>query len=1136
MGFFFLSSPMLSAQNQGQLDYKVLLSTLTQHVEQGEKRALRDLGGLIDKKSIQSEVRQSLRRLTLFNSQEFDLNRSFDREDFMAFYYEHEHQFEFSELVKAFYLTPLNDQEVAYESQNFELQSAAELNLRNYTDRLTKALASNNHHHAVQALVLIQQIANLKQEESGYFLFELLNNKRFIKWRSKHKQEAYEIISKGLAHFQNEECLSAILGLLSEGSIRLEFARPLLAKMTNIAITESSDTEDLVTRYQYYIDSLASMEAMRAYGYNQYFNFRPNFFPYPVDYFGKILSESDAYPWIQYNAFRDLKASAHPRALFYIATKIFQHRHEYHKKDAPSKSYFEELKLLTRLEIGIKDSKGAITYTPFEGEDRQAKLNFLAYWSKYYEDYEWDENHNYYTNKKKAQEITQNYERLFRRLNSRNDSVAFKSFVQLTEGDPTEVIDLAEKYRQLLRTYNQTLPSFKHKYLEQLVLFTAYLRDNQFSYKCSHTTQDLLDQLRSNIAESDRYQLENELLSSLKLEELAALEYQACLYEQNQAFTFSIGRILDLFYSKKWERIISDDNQLLLYLKKSYLFAGLGVFGSCNYYLTKFDLSDVDLQERLSRLYKLESDEDILNQISQLMVEPTSEESYSLSEFLESPMFFDRRDIKILPAPNANDIRQIIKRIKNTDDITTIKQLFYYMRLHPSLELVPQLCQLIDDQRILGKQDKMIIKVCDYIIPSLEDIYNYSFENELENQLFATDKWRALWKGDGDNYRQWVNRFFEEKLVIFDQSETLNIDAINQITESPDYSPKYKSVCLKALKKVRPIKDIRQLIIEPALSVEEDLVYFEDFYFGYKELDDIPKLFEINTQNAGLMLAYLEEKSNKFSYSERGSFYNNLFRSPWFLQYINSGTVDQKITESIRDILNNYLDESDYLSEFEEQTTNLHIARIDNIGRPIAEQMKASIYIQTDEGSKAKIQEAIIAGIAYEDLSKIAHLFNELSVSDGTKPYSFLYRDFGIPIFQLEEQKAIETFIAQHQQLSEYDFYLYYLKEFGVDFLNKKDKLDFEKIYQILQFDIVSPFVSRSGGKRDYYTYGIIKLLELKFGTRLDFHEKLNENQTFYSFSSAKRAQAWMAFLVEKRLVRVQKALPASFSQAKREY
>ena len=66
----------------------------------------------------------------------------------------------------------------------------------------------------------------------------------------------------------------------------------------------------------------------------------------------------------------------------------------------------------------------------------------------------------------------------------------------------------------------------------------------------------------------------------------------------------------------------------------------------------------------------------------------------------------------------------------------------------------------------------------------------------------------------------------------------------------------------------------------------------------------------------------------------------------------------------------------------------------------------------------------------------------------------------------------------------------------------------------LLAYDLVVPFLGEGGKYRDYYTYGLVKLLELHFETTLGFHPKLNENQTFYTFNSYKRVEAWKVFLI----------------------
>jgi len=166
-------------------------------------------------------------------------------------------------------------------------------------------------------------------------------------------------------------------------------------------------------------------------------------------------------------------------------------------------------------------------------------------------------------------------------------------------------------------------------------------------------------------------------------------------------------------------------------------------------------------------------------------------------------------------------------------------------------------------------------------------------------------------------------------------------------------------------------------------------------------------------------------------------------------------------------------------------------------------------------------------------LGSIADYIEFLSVPRGQRPYDFLHKDFGLPIFDLEDPADRLTFATKHKQENEFDFYKYYLKNYGVDFLDEKEELDFNKIYDILSFDIVSPFVGSGGGKRDDYVYGIIKLLEIHFDTRLGFHEKLNEAQSFYTYTSSKRAKAWKTQLEKKNLHNERKKLPPSFNQVR---
>ena len=172
---------------------------------------------------------------------------------------------------------------------------------------------------------------------------------------------------------------------------------------------------------------------------------------------------------------------------------------------------------------------------------------------------------------------------------------------------------------QLLKNYNNTLPSIRHSYLEQLTTLTDYCRNNNIDYQLSDHLRQKLDQLKGKISSSERYNLENQIIKNLKIQEITAVEYYACLHENNNNFTFSIGRILDYFYSQHWEVVVHNDTQLRLYLKKAALYKRIGTIGSCNVYMNKLNRKSKELNKRLNDLLEVEPDDDIIFLIELLL-------------------------------------------------------------------------------------------------------------------------------------------------------------------------------------------------------------------------------------------------------------------------------------------------------------------------------------------------------------------------------------------------------------------------------------------------------------------------------------------------------------------------------------
>jgi hypothetical protein len=1124
-----LLCPLLSlwAQRAPAQPQGTLMEQLEASIRSGEKRSLRDLGSLLDKPELKEKAQAILQNYTMFTKEEIDLSKGLNKARFFEFYYEHEKAIQFSELTGNYYLSSLSERKVNAQIEliipNEEVNA---LSLLHATEEAIQTAINKK-----SETTLINQINWLRQSdlpEAQEYLLKLseqLLSPNGPSWTS----TLYQSLNQALAFVSDLRGMHAILLLLSENRIPEKEAIQSLAMISNIAITNYSGKDQIIQKYTHYMDSLETLENMRMFGYESVFQFQPSFFENMADYFGRVLCFANDREWLVYNAINDLIKTTHPRALFYLAAVGFKNEYHY-----PSVS-FDFLKAttviqgLTQIKIGVEDEKGNLQYADLPETSRSAQLNYLSYWAAKYQDYEWDASRDIFVNKNQALEKTQHYERLFRRLNSRNDSVALISFVQLTEGDPEDIMVLANKYRQMFRTYNPTLPPFKYKYLEQLAELTQFCRRYNISYKVNNTLQSQLQQLSETTEQGARYHLENVIIEKLKLEDITALEYWACLNQEHSENNFSVGRILDIFYSKHWPEILRDELQLRLYLKKADLYKNIGVTGLCNSYLNKFDISESQIKARLQDILKEETDEQIIAQIEQLAAFSSAVGIVAFSDFIENPMLFDKRDINVLPTPSLDDLKQIIQLIGTEEDNAIIGKYFFYLRLHPVIESVPYLMELASNDKILVEKRGKIVTIGDQVAPILEGIFNYSYPLTSEDKLFDITPWKEKWKKDKANYLNWVSLFFEEKIKFLNEQKTLSIADINQITESPNYKSAYKDFCMRAIKKVAPVSDIHLLNIEPKLSAATDLHYFDDITFTYKELDDIPKLF--NVDNPDIMVKFLIKRAEEFELADKGSFYNNMFRHQWFYTYINSGEADLIAVAYIQQVLENYLKEGEYISEYEEQTTSLHIAQLQSIGKPLEERLLAPFDLNADIVTKAKIQENIISSISYKEIGTVAKYFTELTATLGPEPWAFLARDFGIPVFDLNDSEAYVEFRRCLNNMSEFDLYAHYLQKFGVDFLDKKKKLDFEKIATILRFDSVTPFVSTGGGKRDYHTYGVIKLLELHFGTRLGFHEKLNENQSFYTFSTAKRSNAWIEYLLEKNLIAPSKNQAPSFNK-----
>jgi len=345
----------------------------------------------------------------------------------------------------------------------------------------------------------------------------------------------------------------------------------------------------------------------------------------------------------------------------------------------------------------------------------------------------------------------------------------------------------------------------------------------------------------------------------------------------------------------------------------------------------------------------------------------------------------------------------------------------------------------------------------------------------------------------------------------------LTIRNINTITQSIYYREKHRVICLKALNRVDKPRSIPQLAIEPSLSVKEELHYIENIEFSYRVLDNLSKTVLIDDPLKWLDFLLLQ--SQDFNIDQNGFLYNNLFRQEWLFQMTTKNQIPNFTRLNILGDLEQYLNESAYLTEFEEEATQLNILLLLNNHESLEDKLLVLNDPHLDVKVKMNWLGIIFSRMNFKEVGQIFTHLDQLEDFDAIQLMPFIRKEFGVPIFEVDEA-IVETFKTQLTTAEVIDIYRYYLDQLGVDYTTRKKEIDFNKINEILTYDLVVPFVGQGGQYRDDYVYAIIKVLELHFNTTLDFSPKLNEFQSFFQFNSFSRVKAWKKFLKEKKLLK----------------
>lgn len=190
--------------------------------------------------------------------------------------------------------------------------------------------------------------------------------------------------------------------------------------------------------------------------------------------------------------------------------------------------------------------------------------------------------------------------------------------------------------------------------------------------------------------------------------------------------------------------------------------------------------------------------------------------------------------------------------------------------------------------------------------------------------------------------------------------------------------------------------------------------------------------------------------------------------------------------------------------------------------------------LTTNVQDSAKAEEAIAAllsKISYQQIGVALKYIADYPFRAESNKYSFLDRDWGFFMAGNFEEKAVrDTFLKNYSRFFEYELYAYYLQKAGIDYRKADQSLDYDKMYEMLKYDVVTAFVGGGGGKQDNEVYSLIKLLELTFRTTLGFPRKLCNSNNMYACYADDRATAWMNYLTDKKLLMYKHDEPVSFN------
>lgn len=243
-----------------------------------------------------------------------------------------------------------------------------------------------------------------------------------------------------------------------------------------------------------------------------------------------------------------------------------------------------------------------------------------------------------------------------------------------------------------------------HYYTKDLLIalskFTNYCQDNNITYRPSESLEAAFQSLVSDTLTSiNRYQLENKLANTLTFEEVNALEWLIVIHEKSKLLIKSSQRILDIWYMKNWKTVISNQKNMIWYIKKT---TWINQFTDY-VYINRWKNSAVSVYETLKNIHDTTDDRELQFALREILPKKYISNFLSLSDVFNHLDQIDLKDLENLRfdlnTPKEYDF--IFQQLAKHQGKDTLLFIFNILSDNLKPALTPYLLSFLDNHRII---------------------------------------------------------------------------------------------------------------------------------------------------------------------------------------------------------------------------------------------------------------------------------------------------------------------------------------------------------------------------------------------------------------------------------------------------